>query len=205
MAETFLSEATRVVTELRRGNLLEDAKKAVNSAIDEASADRFYFNEMPGVVFTTVIGQEYYPDQGLVELDATYYTQGSARYDVEVLNQLDIDNLTGTQAGGPLQYISRYQGRLRLFPIPNSVYTFYVDGYGRLTPYPLVADVDTNAWLDDGERYIRALAKAILMKDIIRDYGEARMLEAIAGDYRQTLIERTAQKTGTSTLRSTQF
>lgn len=206
MAATFLDTATRIVTDLRRGNLLEDAKTAINEAIDEAAKTRFYFNEMH-VTFVTVPGTEYYPDQGLVELDAVWYTDvGTTKYGVDVDNQLDMNDLSvGNVAGGALQTISRYGGQLRLYPIPSTVVTIHVDGFGRLTPYPLVADADTNAWLDDGLLYIRALAKRNVVRDIVRDYGEARVIEAVSEDYKQQLLEETAQKSATGRIRSTQF
>lgn len=201
----FVTMATKIVSDLRRTSLLGDAKVAINDAINEAAKRRFYFNEMH-VSFLTVAAQEYYPDLGLVELDAVWYTAGPTRYDVDVVSQLEMDALSfSTATGGPLQSISRYGGQLRLYPIPSGVVTVYVDGYGKLLPNPLVDDTDTNAWLDDAEQYIRALGKRNLLRDVVRDYGEARVLEAVAEDYEQKLIEVSAEKMATGRLRSTQF
>jgi hypothetical protein len=80
-----------------------------------------------------------------------------------------------------------------------------LDGFGKLAPSPLVGDADTNAWLTEGELYIRALAKRNILRDVIRDYGEARVLEAISEDYKSQLIQATTLKSSTGTLRSTQF
>jgi hypothetical protein len=202
---TFLQTATRIATELRRSNLLNDAKNSINDAITEASKTRFYFNEMR-INFNTAIGVEYYDDLGLVELDAAYYMQGVSRYNVDVITQTEMDELaTGGLTGGQLYSLSRYQGRLRLYPIPSAVYTLNVDGYGKLLPNPLVADGDTNEWLGEGELYIRALAKRNVVRDIVRDYGEAKVLDSVAEDYKQQLIEATATKSTTDTIRSTQF
>jgi len=203
---TFLDTATRIVTDLRRGNLLADAKVAINEAIEEAAKERFYFNEMH-TSFVTVPGTEYYDDQGLVELDAVWYTDaGSVKYGVNIESQLDANDLSvGAVAGGALQSISRYGGQLRLYPVPSSVVTIYLDGYGKLAPYPLVADGDTNAWLNDGLQFIRNLAKRNVLRDIIRDYGEARVVEGVAEDYKNQLIEKTTLKSATGRIRSTQF
>lgn len=205
MSYTLLQTATRIATELRRSNLLSEAKISIVDAIDEASKTRFYFNEMR-ISFDTIAGEEYYDDLGLVELDAVYYMQGSARYNVEVINQIEMDDLaSGSVSGGQLQSISRYQGRLRLYPIPSVIYTLNVDGYGRLLPDPLADDADTNEWLGAGENYIRALAKRNLTRDVVRDFGEARVWESVAEDYKQQLSEATATKMSTGNIRSTQF
>jgi len=206
MAGTFIDMVTRVVTELRRSNLVDDAKNAINDAIAEGAKTRFYFNEMH-LSFPTVIGQEYYSDLGLVELDAAWYLNGTQQMPVEAVNQFDANNYFGTTggSGGSLEQVARYGGQFRIYPIPSTVYTIFVDGFGKLTPNPLVNDADTNAWLTEGEQYIRALAKRNLLRDIIRDYGEARVVEAVSDDYKSQLIETTTLKSDASTLRSTQF
>lgn len=206
---TFLETATRIAAELRRSNLLPEIKQAVNDAITEAAKNRFYFNEMH-VSFVTVPGTEYYPDLGLVEFDdAWFYMNGVVNGQKERLyirSQLDAnDDRIGNALGGQLETISRYGGQVRVQPVPSNVATIYLDGYGKLTPNPLVADGDTNAWLTDGERYIRTLAKSILLADIVRDFGEARTLAALAEDRRSELEIETTLKNSDNRLRSTSF
>lgn len=202
----FITMVNRVASELRRSNITAEIKNAINDAIKEASKTRFYFNEMRGITFPTVVGQEYYPDQGLVEIDALYYVQGSTRYNLCLDSNATADlRADGNQISGQLQSYSRQGQQLRFYPIPASVLPVYADGYGKLTPYPLVGDNDTNAWMTEGERLIRAMAKAILMKEVIRDYGEATALEAIATDIQSSLEEETTLKLGTGQIRPTQW
>lgn len=202
---TFLEIVTKITGDLRRSNLTTEIKAAINDAITEAAKERFYFNEMH-TSLVTVPGTEYYTDLGLVEIDAVWYLNGTSRYDLDIINQIDANYLSGgNPLGGSLLEISRYGGQLRLSPIPNAVVTVYLDGYGKLTPSPLVADADTNAWLTEGELFIRALAKRNVLRDVVRDYGEARVLESIAEDYRSQLENATALKSSTGTIRSTQF
>jgi hypothetical protein len=206
MAGTFLDMVARITTELRRSNATADAKNAINDAISEAANNRFYFNEMPSASFATVNGQEWYPDLGLVGLDALWWLNGSSRYNISLVNNEDLDAAAeGNVLGGQLQAISHYAGQFRLYPIPTSVITIYLSGYGKLTPFPLVNDADTNAWLTEGELFIRALAKRNYYRDIVRDYGEARVYDTIAEDYKSVLEERTAIKSSTGTIRGTQF
>ena len=202
----FITMVNRVTTELRRSNLTTEAKAAINDAIAEAAETRFYFNEMRGVTFPTVIGQEYYDDQGLVEIDAAYYSLGGTRYNLITVLNTRVDNrASGNVITGRPDEISRFGGQLRFDPVPNLVTTITLDGYGKLDPYPLVLDADTNAWMTEGERFIRALAKRNLLRDVVRDYGEARVLDAIAEDYKTNLISQTNLKSGTGTLVPTSF
>lgn len=206
MPGDFITLATRITTELRRSNLLTEAKAAVNDAILEASGTRFWFNEMRGVTFLTVIGQEYYPDLGLTEIDVMWWLNGSSRWNVDLDNNLNADrSAAGNVNTGPLSIYSRHDVSLRLYPIPSTIITVNLEGYGRLTPNPLVNDADANAWTTEGERYIRALAKSILLKDVVRDYSEAAVFEAIADDYKTELISQTALRIGTGELQGTLF
>lgn len=202
----FVNFVARIARELRRSNVDEQIKDAVNDAILEASSTRFYFNEMVGVTFDTVIGQEYYPDLALTDVDIMYYFQGVTKRRVyEISNTLANARAIGTTLSGQLLDFSRVGTTLRLYPIPSAVFTLTMDGYGRLTPSPLVNDVDTNDWLTEGERYIRALAKRNVLRDVLRDYGEATALDAMAADYRTDLLDATTQRIGTGVLSPTDF
>lgn len=202
----FITMVSRIAAELRRSNITDQIKNAVNDAIDEAAKTRFYFNEMRGVTFNTVPGTEYYDDMGIVEIDAIYYTQNSNRYSLYLDNNLEAGNAgDGNAQSGPPDAYSRQGEQLRLYPIPNSILPVYLEGYGKLSPWPLVNDTDTNAWMTTGERYIRALAKSIVLKDVIRDYSEAAVLEAIADDQRDKLLSETTTRIGTGVLRPTQW
>jgi hypothetical protein len=206
MAGTFLDMYTRITTELRRSNAVTDVKQAINDAIFEAAQERFYFNETTDTSFNTVNGQEFYPDLGLVELDAIWYFNGTSRYNLKLVNNNILDDAAeGNVLGGQLMYLSHTAGQFRLYPIPTLVTAVHVSGYGKLTPYPLVNDADTNAWMVDGELFIRALAKRNFFRDVVRDYGEARVYDTIAEDYKEILAQRTAIKSSTGTIRSTQF
>lgn len=203
---TFKIMFDRIVLELRRSNLIAEAKNAINDAIREAAKMRFYFNEMRGVTFSTVINQEYYSDQGLVGIDATWRMSGTSRFNLELESNEEADlRADGNLNFGNPDVYARYGDQLRLHPVPNTVLTINLTGYGKLTPFPLVADGDSNAWMIEGELYIRALAKRNLLRDVIRDYGEARVYDSIAEDYKMQLEAETAERFATGTIRGTQF
>jgi hypothetical protein len=197
----------KIASDLKRTNIPNDITTAINDAITEAAKNRFYFNEMH-TSFVTVPGTEYYDDLGLVELDDAWYWQNGVilgqKMRLELLGQLDInDYRTGSPTGGVVDSIGRYGGQFRLFPVPATIVTIYVDGYGKLTPNPLVADGDTNAWLTEGELYIKALAKRNVLRDVVRDYGEAGVLDSIAEDYKAKLEEASTLKGSTGRIRAT--
>lgn len=206
---TFKIMTDRIMAELRRSNLAPEVRNAINDAITEGARTRFYFNEMH-TSFATVPGTEYYDDMGLVELDDVWFFRNEVlngqKEQLVISNQLDAnDYRVGNALGGELDGISRYGGKFRLRPVPSTVQTIYLDGYGKLSPAPLVEDEDTNAWMTEGELYIRALAKRNLFRDVIRDYGEARVLDAIAEDYKTLLEIDTNTRIGGDTIRATQW
>jgi hypothetical protein len=161
---------------------------------------------MRGITFNTVANQEYYSDAGIVEIDTMYYFQNGARQNIYEDNNIFADiRAVGNIIGGQLTNYSRQGTDVRLYPKPSSVIAVYMDGYGKLTPNPLVNDADTNNWMTIGERYIRALAKSILYKEVIRDYGEAAACEAMAEDLKAQLEFETTMRGSTDELTPTQW
>jgi hypothetical protein len=62
-----------------------------------------------------------------------------------------------------------YGRQLRIWPVPDAAYTLDLMGLARLSPNPLSADADTNAWMTDGGSITRAQAKIIIYRDLLRD------------------------------------
>lgn len=208
MANDFITLYTRIASELNRTTMTADIKNAINDAITEASKTRFWFNEIKGLTFVTVAAQEYYPDLAVEEVDVLYWFDGQARRNVRVVDNDYMNALAaGSITGGSLINYSRYGANFRLYPIPSGVITVYVDGYGKPVPFPLVADADANCWTasGQGEPYIRALAKSYVLRDKIRDFGEAAVCEALAADRLSDALEKTALRVGTGYLSPTSF
>ena len=200
---TFLDMYSRIARELTRSGITPIVKDGINDAIKEASQERFYFNIVTALPLVTVAGQEYYgvADNvniaNLEQIDCLYYIQGGVRLNLAdigdgTMNRLAVGNIQG---GQPMAY-SRHGMSIRLYPVPSVVLPMYIDGYFRLTPWPLVNDTDTNAWLTEGELYIRALAKRNILRDAIRDLKEASAVQAVAAGYREELLEATDRRLG---------
>lgn len=205
---TFAEETARIAGELRRSNIGADIQEAINDAIQEASSTHYYFNEIQGLNFPTVAATEYYTDMFMSQIDNMYITDGGGvRYEVFPINndRLNIITSSATQTNSrPIRY-ARINQDIRFYPIPDAVYEVFMDGFGRLTPYPLTNPTDTNAWLTEGERLIRVLAKRNVLRDVIKDYNEAAVQQAIADDISMELQASTTQRIGTGQLSSTRW
>ena len=99
------------------------------------------------------------------------------------------------QTGEP-QYYARYGNGIVLYMTPNLVFPVVINGTTRFAP--LVNDDDTNPYLTEGEQYIRAVAKAYLFEDVIRDQGEADRMWMLAGKRRKELLEESGGRAATN-------
>jgi hypothetical protein len=211
VAGTFIEMVNRITSELRRSNAGADVKNAINDAVQEAAQERFYFNKFSAII-TTVAGQfgSYNASDNakMVEIDQAWH-----RLDVDHNIPLEImgedeyaeaTNFTRPSGSQP-QAITRDSYGFIIYPTPTIITTVAVNGYGMRDTFPLVNDADSNPFLTESEQYIRALAKRNYLRDVVRDYGEARVYDIIAEDYKQRLVETTATKISTGRIRATKF
>lgn len=147
-------------------------QKAILSAIAHYARERFYFNTKTNT-FSTVANQEYYSSSdfsdltNLVEIDGMTVTLGSTKLPMK---KMDFEPINDSQSGsvkGLPRYFAYYKQNLRLYPIPDAVYTITVAYLYKLTA--LSAGSDSNAWTTDGEELIRNRAKAALRCDTMKE------------------------------------
>ncbi len=189
----------RIADELDRSDLASQIALAIQDAITEAAGNRFWFNEVRSLTVSATQGTEYYTDtnlSALSEIDAVYFLSNGVRrplyeQDNEYLNGLS-DGVTSQ--GEPYLY-SRYGDSLRIYPLPNAAYTLYVDGVSKLPD--LTTDASYNAWTNEGERLVRAIAKRILLMDVIRDFEEAQSQEVLVQKYTKELLEKSYDRAAT--------
>lgn len=176
---TFGAIKARIADELVRPDLASQIALAVTDAIGEAAINRFWFNEVRGLTFPMVAGQMFYSATALADLaylskiDALWIIAQGQRRNLALANAKDVDCwLEGqtTLTGEPFAYARQANGLMFWMP-PNLNYPVYIDGVTRFAP--LVSDTDTNPWLEEGERYVRALAKANVLENVVRDFEEA--------------------------------
>jgi len=204
---TYLIMQQRIADELVRDDLTGQIQKAINSAIQTWEAIRFAFNERRYLI-QTVAGQEYYDliDPTLLLYDESAVGTGETILELDHDPTVTVNNsyyplaprtqgwfnrnaaMAGQYTGQPDSY-GIFNKQLRIFPVPNAVYDINLEGLARLSPNPLSADADTNAWMTDGEALIRHHAKFLLYRDILRD-ADGRAAAAEGAQEAQWNLER---------------
>lgn len=202
---TFGAIKTRIADELVRPDLAPQIALAISDAVSEAAKSRFWFNEVRGLTFNMAIGQEFYDATTLASIpyigriDAVLIVAQSQRRNLDVVDALSIDNwLEGQQTltGEPFAY-ARYGNGLRFWMVPDAVYPVRINGTTRFAP--LTADADENPYLTEGERYTRALAKAMLLENVVRNFDEADRQWQVAEREKRLLLAETTGRISTGT------
>lgn len=179
----FVTMQTKIAFELARDDLAAQIKAAINDAIKQWESERFFFNEKRFQILT-VAGQEYYDmdddtlltsagaavetGESIIELDSITLTTGGNPYVLDERTQQWFDRFQGTigSQSQPTDY-GIYGNQIRLYPVPDAVYTMNLSAHARLGPNPLTADADTNDWMTEGEALIRNFAKLLIARDIL--------------------------------------
>jgi hypothetical protein len=169
---TLLDMKTRIADELSRSDLTSQIAKSITTAIAHHERKPFWFND--GLdTFSTVASQEYYGASDLaaiatlVKIRSLRLTVNGSRYPIQQrpFEYIDQISVMPTVTGWPNQY-AYWNKQIRVYPIPQGVYTFTLAYIKRLAA---LADGDTNAWTDDAEVLIRTRAKLDLMVNVMRE------------------------------------
>jgi hypothetical protein len=183
---TYGTMKTRIADEFVNESITTaQIENAIKSAVKHYEREAFWFNQKVGT-FATVAAQEYYttaanadiPD--IVRIDSMRSSEGN------LLRAVSFDHIEQMQDGSvtsPPGFYTRYKDQIRLYPIPDAVYTMTMAYIYKLTT--LSADADTNAWTDECEEMIRQASKRILSTDILHADDMAQRyaeLERVAYD-----------------------
>jgi hypothetical protein len=162
---TYATMRSRIEDEIYDATITTSVNSAILDAIKFYERKRFWFNQKTGA-FSTVADQEYYataansdiPD--LLHIKAMTATIDSYKTPVRPADFNWIDAAqNGAIKGFPAAF-AYFNEQVRLFPIPDAVYTVTMAYHYRFAA--LSADADTNAWTTDAEELIRTRAKRIL-------------------------------------------
>ena len=193
----------RIASELRRNQLTEQIKSAIQTAISLAEVDRYYFNEARAFANTSA-GKAYNAvPTNFQNMESLTLTVNQSKYPLEpkTFQYLDEIDIGASNTGTPIWY-AIYNNQFRLYPVPDAVYQMDLAFQKSLDA--LVDDADTNAWMTDGETLIRQAAKAIVLRDVIRGQAaaaEAQIYDALAGQARDFLVRETTRKVATGHIR----
>ena len=164
---TYGAMQTRIADELHRTDLTARIQKAILSAVAHYERRRFYFSET-SFTFATVAHQEVYTTSDAAaiatspELERLRANINGTRTPLVKVNWQDMDDKSSlaTSYAQPGEWAYRAKS-IRLYPIPDGVYTVTAYSVPRLTA--LSADADTNAWTEDAEELIRMHSKRDLL------------------------------------------
>jgi hypothetical protein len=170
---TYGDMQTRIADELANDGGITTAQiqKAILTTIADYAGEQFWFNEAVGT-FNTVAAQELYTSTDYADIpniikviSVRLATSGSYNGYINGVTNDSIEDMQDGSISGAPQYYSRFANKLRLYPIPNAVYSIKLSYITTLTA--LSADADTNAWTNDAEEVIRQGAKKRLAADIL--------------------------------------
>lgn len=178
-ASTFSDMALQIADEIddTTGEYAGQIQTAIFSAIRYSEREVYYFNETRDVTFTTVDGQEWYGASDnsniptLVRIVEAYCERSDGeRTCMQRETPESIELLSDNSASRGEPYAYTYFGqRVRIYPIPDAtVYTIRL----QLGPYRLATisnASDSNVWTTEAFDMVKARAKYILQKDILKD------------------------------------
>lgn len=195
---TYAVMQARIADELTRSDLTTQIQKAILSAIKHYERVRFYFNASVTDTFSTVADQEYYGSAAnskipnLVMIDALTVTSSSIKSRLENWPFEVIEGSQNSDITGQPTAFCYYAQQIRLYPIPDAVYTVTGSWLYRLTA--LSADGDTNAWTTDAEELIRNRASCDLLWRVIDNPERAQYFRMAEMEALKALEMETAQR-----------
>ena len=210
---TYLDMQTRIADELDRSDLTAQIKKAILTSVDFYAGRNFYFSDS-SFTFSTVAGQEYYgtaDNAAIATAPGIDFLNGSynglrvqlTKRPFGYINQISV--LPSTSRAQPRDWAYRAE-QIRLYPIPDAVYTMTAFYTPRLTA--LSADADSNVWTNDAEELIRTRAKIDLIRNVIRGSDmvqEIAMLKEQEQDALSNLFGEGASRSATGFAQPTVF
>ena len=154
---------TRIADELANDGDITSAQinYAIQDTIKQYERRPWWFNQKTAT-FSTVDGQEYYSSSDLsdipdiVQIIAATVTN-NLKGPLKPVDYLTIDDEQDGSVEGEPRVFAYFKENIRLYPIPDAVYTITLSYIYRLTA--LSADGDSNAWTTDAEELIRSGAK----------------------------------------------
>jgi hypothetical protein len=181
----------RIATDLRRVDLGADIGYAIADAVAQYQPRRFAFNQTRDN-FDTIAGVDFYGARSagetyitqpnmipgdVAEIDAVTLTYAGSRWTLDPWSfERGEESAASTTTQGQPRAWSWFGQQLRLYPTPDTAYVMTLS-YLRRIPAP-TADGDDNAWTTDAEQLIRACAKKILFRDVLRAPMSAAAAEA---------------------------
>ena len=199
MADLATLKST-IERQIHRSDLTTDIASAISSAIKHYQSKRFTFNQTRAT-FSTVAGTEFYSSlTDIAEIDAVTVTVNGRKVALSEwgFGEMEVVSTTTNTQGQPWAY-SWYAEQIRLYPVPDAVYTITVSYLQKIAEPS--TDGTSNEWTTEAEELIRHAAKKRLYRDVTLEPQMAMVAEqAEIEAYRRLMQE--SQKLTTGGLRA---
>jgi hypothetical protein len=185
-----------------------EIRTAIKDAIDLHAHRPFWWNKTRTVTFPTVAGQEFYGVYdnstlpNVFQIDLVEINDGGTEWELCRRHDLEVDADPSVGQSLPYEY-AVFNNKIRLFPIPDGVYTIRVVGRYKLSE--LTDDLQENEWTNEGRMLIRAEAKSLLYAHILDDDRNAAKQAALATNYLRKLQSEGTRRSRTGQIVPTTF
>lgn len=210
---TLADIRTRVANDLSVGTALNaEIVAAINDAVQEYDAYRFWFNEKRTLNFNCVIGQAFYGDttstdiKNLIRIDQAVltYNNGGARYPLQRTDNdvLEVQDTTSTGNNRPYLY-AYITNQIRLWPVPDATYNIRVTGI--IAQATLAADSDINDFTLYAANLIRHSAARRIYAETLRDANQAALSKLSEDGALEALVMESAKRIPHDRIMPTEF
>jgi len=200
---------TTIIGDLNRGDtsISDIVLIDIKSAVRDYETHRFYFNEQD-ISITLSATQTYLLSavaaagagvSDIIEVDVFEVTVNGRTYCLREKTWSELKHLdsgVSTLQGYPMYY-SYWAQAVKIYPLPNGVYTGIISAHVKFTE--LAAMSDTNAWTNDASELIRCGALKRLYGRRFQDYTAAQAMQ-IAEDAALAALQRRTDATTGSTI-----
>lgn len=201
-----------IIDDLERDATADGARvlSAISSAIKFYQPKRFFFNESRSVTFPTVDGTDTYAfgtdiTTEFYKIDGAFVLDSDRYIPMRWMDYLDMERLIETTPakGRPTRwtYINK---ALRLYNVPDAVYTVRLDGHVKIAEPASDAEAD-NQWFTEAYELIRCRAKAYLSIHVFPNPEMAVTMQAAEQQALVALRGATMDRTGTGEIIPTNF
>lgn len=162
----------RLALDFKRTNLTAQIANAIGDAVTHYQGQRFAFNQLRASFYTTA-GREFYactgtplPPADIAEVDSITIDVNGRQMQLKPMS-FDLGERinTTTNSQSQPQAWSWYAQQIRLYPVPDAVYTMTI-AYLQKLPVP-ASDGASNAWTTEAEALIRYFAQKTIYRDTL--------------------------------------
>lgn len=190
---TLADLKTRIITETSRSDLEDELADQlllhIQRACEYYATTRFWFNALVTTGNTTASSETMAIPATIRVIDRL--TIPAQYRDLIELTLPAFDQLSGVQSGVPQRYCY-YNDQIRLYPVPDAVYTLQFTGIAQVAAPD--DDADTSIWTNEAQDLIVAQTKLTLYRGQFRDPEGAQLANVEVQDALARLQRETAKR-----------